>query len=288
MNIQFNEKYAGVEATAFGKWEYVVSNGNSYLNHIPDFSGGTEPYSYILTGWVDVDYIGGNTYYQTTSGVWITEDTGFSIGNHVSAAYNGQKLINKIIKNNQTILERNLFCARYANKLTASERDLLYQLQARLQERNNALLNKELIQQAYTSYPAGYANEASYLEQFMNNGGKVGVVLSTTAVIVISAVVVASLSAAAYFAYKAFYNESEDDVKYSEELTQTLMAKLTPEEWEQLKNETQGIVTKARIKQSLGTSSSLIGIVGWGFAAFAAYKFIMPFFNKNKKKDGKE
>ena len=174
-------------------------------------------------------------------------------------------------------------------EITGLEPVRLFNLQNRLEERNNALLNKELIQHAYTSYPAGYANEASYLDKFMKNGGKVGVVLSTTAVIVISAVVVASLSAAAYFAYQAFYNESEDDVKYSEELTQTLMAKLTPEEWEQLKNETQGIVTKARIKQSLGTSSSIIGIIGWGFAAFAAYKFIMPFFekNKNKKNDGK-
>lgn len=46
--------------------------------------------------------------------------------------------------------------------------------------------------------------------------------------------------------------QAEQDVKFSDELTRTLVEKLTPEEFEQLKKETNGIVTKQKILSSVG------------------------------------
>ena len=47
-------------------------------------------------------------------------------------------------------------------------------------------------------------------------------------------------------------------MKFSEELTKTLMAKLTPEEYEQLKRETQGIVTKSKLLGKFGGAMSAL------------------------------
>ena len=74
-------------------------------------------------------------------------------------------------------------------------------------------------------------------------------------------VVVASLGAAAYFAYKAMYKESRDDVKFSDDLTRKLTSKLTDEEYNELVEETQGIVTKAKITTSLSNTGA---ILKWG------------------------
>ena len=107
----------------------------------------------------------------------------------------------------------------------------------------------------------------------------VGVVITTTAVIVVSCIVLASLATAAYFAYKAFAAESERDVEFSDELTQILISRLTPEEYEMLRTETAGIVTKARLGERF---FGMFNFVKWlliGAAGYVIYRGI----NKNKK-----
>ena len=165
----------------------------------------------------------------------------------------------------------NLFCARFSYRLTDTEKQTLYGLQNRLQERNNQLLRDGLVRDVTSSEAYGYNAFNSYLTQFMANG--VGLVISTTA-IVISCIVIASLATAAYYAYRYYYNQSAQDVKYSDKLTKTLMAKLTQEEYNQLVQETQGIVTKAAIKARLGNSFDFFkyGLIGLG--VFAIYQLI--------------
>lgn len=210
---------------------------------------------------------GSYTFLQLTNGLYAVFDTNnpdWTVATgRKSVAKSGaqaQSVINTIIVNNRHIIQNNLFCARFADKLSEKERSMLYDLQVRLEERNEQLSNYTFIKEATTSSPAGYSQLLPYLKTFMNrwNDTGVGIVISTTAVIIISAVVVASVATAAYYAYKAFADQSEKDVKYSDELTRTLMDKLTPEEYAQLLKETKGIVTKARLKERLGTSSKYI------------------------------
>lgn len=257
---------------------------NSYGNYVATSAvlDGTQTgtVSVVLTGY-SVTTTKGSVLMQTTSGGYIALDEGWTDkGTTYISQYSqtqAQALVNKIIANNKTIIQNNILCARFASKLTAAEKETLYNLQTRLQSRNQALTSTGVCGNIQTSYPAGYAYLESYLDAFMASGG---VGMSTAIIIVISAVVIASLSTAAYFAYKSFADESEQDVKYSKELTATLTSKLTDEEYQQLLKETKGIVTKARIKQSLSSTS---GILTLGLAAVGGY-FIYQFFKGKKKK----
>ena len=213
-----------------------------------------------LTGWTTTSDKG-NTMWQTTGGGYIDLSDGWrGVGTATYSGRSAQSYVDEIIKNNQIILQNNLVCARFANKLTSTQLATLRGLQSRLNNRNKSLLEDGMVTVKDTSYPRGYADLANTLNEVMATGGGtsgIGVVVSTTVVIVVAAVVVASLATAAYFAYKAFANESRDDVKFSKELTRTLTSKLTEEEWQMLQDETQGIVTKARVKQSLSNLGTL-------------------------------
>lgn len=269
----FNKSLAGRKVTALRGY---ILNRDTFV--LAEVSGALKEVT--LTGWFTT--IQGLSYYQTTDPLFpyvtlldnnnpVQYDTTSN-----SSGYDAQQLVNGIIKNNKRILENNLICARFAYKLSETQRDLLYDLQSRLEIRDNALVNTQLISKAYITYPKGYENESSYLKKFMDDGGKVGLVLSGTATIVVSAIVLSSVGAAAYFAYQAYYAESMDDVKYSDELTAILADRLTPEELQMLKDETAGIVTKARLKSSIGSFGSILKWAAYGFAAYTLYKLIAP------------
>lgn len=270
MNVYFDKNYSGKVYSGSVTYHYdsaidafkgvSVSLDNS-------LAGGTV----TLTGyWTKSSR--GNFMFQTTTGEWINlySDSWQLVRMDSYSQNQAQDYVNRMIENNKKIVSCNLFCARYASKLTAQEKQLLYQLQTRLELRNQRLVSDGLVTSVTTSTPAGYSQLQPYLQSFMQTGG-VGVVISGTAVIVIAAIVIASLSTAAYFAYKYLFEESADDVKYSEQLTKTLLAKLTPEEYNQLLRETQGIVTKTKIKQMIAGSGNLLKWALLGTAAYMIY-----------------
>lgn len=238
---------------------------------------------FTLTGWVwmngDILYL--QTLEQPDTYIQLTQDntTWEYLGASTKAitVSQAQDIINGIIRNNQYILNNNLLCARFANKLTKQQRQTLYNLQYRLEQRNEALKNDELLTNQQEGYPEGYSEFGSELQSFMKNPG-IGVALSTTAIICIAAIVVGSLSTAAYFAYQAYYKESEQDVKYSKQLTETLQAKLTEEEYRQLLQETAGLLTRQKISQqiaSIGGNLKNLLLVGLGLLiALRAPKWI--------------
>lgn len=246
-----------------------------YSNGVLAGSGiGSQSLRVVLTGYTVVSSRG-TTGYQTSSGYYIVMSDGWEqVGTAPVAQYSetqAQALVNKIIKNNKLILSNNLLCARFANKLTYEQQAAVRGLQSRLNARNAALQADGLTKDIQTSYPAGYAELSAYMDALMS-GEAVGI--ATWAVIVIAAVVIAGMGTAAYFAYKNYADESEKDVKYSKELTQILTSKLTEEEYQQLLSETKGIVTKARIKQALGTSWSWLRYGALAVAVVAGYKLI--------------
>ena len=226
-----------------------------------------------LTGYYETS-TRGNVGYQTTSGRYIILSDGWEkIGVQAIAQYSqtqAQAMVNKIIRNNKTILCNNLLCARYASKLTAEQQAQVRTLQTRLQTRNEALQSEGLTTGVKTSYPKGYVELGSYLDALMAGEA---ISIATWAALVITAVVIAATCTAAYYVYKAFADESEQDVKFSKELTATLVSKLTPEEYEQLKAETKDIVTKARIKSALGSYWNVLTWAALAFAGYTLYKY---------------
>ena len=272
INQIYNANFAGRIAETSEIWNLrVFSNVWNFGSVTAD--GYDNQQLYTLTGWHIAR--NGNDFYQTTTGQYIKLSTSTITDQYDRADANGQDLVNKIIANNKKILENNLICARFAHRLNVDQRYMLFDLQSRLNLRNEALLNNQLISSASTASPQGYALLANYLDEFMANG-KVGIVVSQTAIIVVSAVVLASVSASAYFAYKAYYNESMDDIKYSNELTNTLLSKLTDEEYAQLKAETAGIVTKARLKSSFGSAYTVVKVALFALLGYMAYSYIQP------------
>ncbi len=234
-------------------------------------SGGTDTAVVLLTGWQTVSAMG-NTMYQTYSGEYIDLSQGWQETGQAAnyTRQQAQQLVNAIIRNNEVILCNNLLCARFAHRLTRTQQQQLYELQTRLTERNAALSEDGLVDVQETATPLGYAELESSLNSFMQKG-----VGSVTLALVIAAVVVASLSTAAYFAYQYYYRESEQDVKFSNSLTKTLTSKLTEEEYAQLKAETQGLVTKAKIQARLGGGTSkLFMYAGLGLAVLGVISYL--------------
>lgn len=233
-----------------------------------------------LTGYKEISKAG-NVGYQTTDGHYIILSEGWeTVGQTSIAKYSqsqAQAQVNRIIKNNQVILCNNLICARYANLLTEEQRVYVRTLQSRLQTRNDALQSEGLTANVQTSYPAGYAELAPYMDVLMK-GESVGV--ATWVVVVIAATVLAATATAAYFTYKRLADESESDVKFSKDLTRTLTSKLTEAEYQQLLNETKGIVTKSKIKLMLSNYWSMIKYVAFGVAIVAGYRLV-----KNKMQE---
>lgn len=266
----------------------VYSFDGEYMRSVSVSADNGEAYTQItLTGWYLERSAG--QFCQTTGGQFYQwnaaqVESGYLGETKIYATPNdAQGYVNGIIAANKAILENNLLCARFADKMTVSQRNTLWSLQTRLTLRDNALRRDGLCQRQTQSYPQGYAKLNGYLVDFMDNP-KLSGIGSTTLLIIVSAVVVASLGTAAYFAYRYYYEEAIKDVKYSDELTATLKAKLTEEEYAALEKETAGMITKATLAAKVGTSFGWLKYIAFGgLAAFAAYTIL-----KRQKKQGNE
>ena len=278
LDIHYEASKAGLYLAAYGAatiYKYYPEDGTfrGVSIYVNDSSIGAKVQ---LTGYEAYSQRG-SVLSQTTTGDWIilTDESDWQITGKESIRQitdvDAQKLINQIIKDNAQIIQNNLLCARFADRLTRDQKQTLYDLQNRLNQRNASLLNDGLVSEVQTSQPAGYADLQANLQNFMSSYPQgVGIVLTGTAVIVISCVVIASLATAAYYAYKAMAKESAQDVKFSDKLTKALVSKLTPEEYQQLLSETRGIVTKSSILSRLKGNyqwfavAALAAFAGWG------------------------
>lgn len=282
IQYRFNDSYAGKNAYMPGDSGSLGEMNGSPVFRTVSISVDDTEYADIayprLTGW----YItkNGNNWYQGVNGYWYKWVDGSQLMPDSAPQYSSNSvysLINKLISNNKHILENNLLCAKYADKLSVEEQQRLYDLQTRLENRNNQLQNPELISSTTKSYPKGWSMWDAQLDAFMANG-RVG---SVTITIVVAVVVIASLISAAYWAYKYYYEESVNDVKYSDELTKILTEKLTAEEYEQLKAETAGMLTKASLLSRLSGISSVGKYALLGLGAMFIYRMLKGQVNKS-------
>lgn len=283
IQYEYNDELNGAKIIATGDNAYAISSPNDVESRGTWYAVSKNDYA-IGTG-VYFRSSDGTIYWcQTRSGYWINA-INTADGNSWTAykdavsklSYSqtdAQKYVNKVIECNKQIIANNILCARFANRLTAQQKNTLYNLQKRLDSRNNSLLKDGMVQNVTTDYPQGYVYLQSYLDSFMASGG-VGSV-SITVTIVIAAVVIASLSTAAYFAYKSYATEAEQDLKYSKSLTAALTSKLTEAEYKQLMDETKGILTKAKILSSLKGSNKALLAIAAALGCYFIYERVKP------------
>jgi hypothetical protein len=292
MSLQFNKEMSGrwyratnYEVVAYDRGSDGYFRGVAIYANVDHFFYSDGLLARQLTGYYTLAR-SGDIMYQTTSGDWVCLTDGWTqtSWSEIEKADGGmaQWYINKMIQNNAIIYENNLLCGKFSHKLTAEQKKMVVELQKRLMERNDKIKNEGMVTDILESYPPGYAELEPYLNNLKNNVSGVGVVISTTTMIIVGCVVLASVATAAYFAYKSLYNESEEDVKYSKELTETLANKLTPEEYNQLVEETQGIVTRAKIKAKFDNTSDVFKWVLLAVGGIGVWGFIKSLNNKNK------
>lgn len=277
--MKFNKSIAGVYYTATNEdaFVYTLREDGRFAGTSGSTSFGENREVVALSGW-QMTGKSGCLMSEVIGGKWIDITDGWNItGNKVTySKRQAQELVDGIIKNNKQILCNNILCARYRERLTVEQRQTLYNLQTRLVERNKSLQDSELVKVSSVGVPSGYSELEDYLNSFMQSGG-IGSVSIVS--IVIIAAVIAAASTTAYLCYKRYYDESEQDVKYSNELTKALTSKLTNEEYQQLLQETRGIVTKASIRARLNGSSRMLLHAG---VAILAVGLLMK-FNKSKQ-----
>ncbi len=279
--LDYSEKLRGAKAIA-----HKTDGMNPQLQTLPT-DGTRDVYFvnnseyYVLTGYYYYGRDDGKVVWmQTTYGTWYVVYNGGQDWTFIDKAVNirkygvsdAQRIINGIINNNITILQNNLVCARFVNMFTPEQKKLIRDLQKRLIVRNNALIEDGYCENITQNYPQGYADLEPYLNALMQNES---IGLATWATIVIIASVIAAAAGAAYFVYRDFFEESEKDVKFSKELMKVLEQKLTPEEYQQLLNETQNIVTKARIRQAAGSYWDILKYAAIAAAGYLGYRFII-------------
>lgn len=285
--ITFNKAYAGYVYSGAGTVYHRREDGG--FSGVDVYLDGDKDGSRVVATGLTTTAKDGNTMIEV-QGIddwytWIDVSSGAWTRGKMATLYSqaeAQSYVDKLIDNNKQILMNNLFCARFADKLTEAEKETLYGLQARLIERNNRLMQDGYVSGAQSSVAYGYDGLAPALKRFMLTD-RVGLVVSTTA-IVISCVVIASVATAAYFAYKYYWAQSAQDVKYSDKLTKTLMAKLTQEEYDQLMAETQGIVTKASLRARLGNTWDIAKIAIMAFGIYTIYSLVKT--TPKRKKHG--
>lgn len=273
--LTYYKSFAGLKLMAANNSAQVMTA--PYLGYGTVYNMRANEYQ-ICTGWYygDQNFL----YLQTTNGLYAAYDPekdDWKMSGYADGALKeyttsqAQHYVDGIIRNNWEIVKNNLICARYANKFTKQQRANIVELQKRVNNRQNVLKEAGICDDFKTSSPEGYAELGSYLDTLMKNGG---VGIATWAIVLISATIIAGLGTAAYYAYKQYYDQSEADIKYSKELMAVLAQKLTPEEYNQLLKETKGIVTKAKIKQALGSYGNVLKWAVFAFAGYAAYRVI--------------
>ena len=272
-NLSYNRDFCGVTIRTQN-----VYTMHGILNRFVASSTG-QNFTCTLSGF----YFSGQSglWMQTTDSEWVlnTESEFIGQSTYQITIEDAQKIIDTITANDKRIYENNLICARFADRLTDEQRNQLTLLQGRLSLRDTAIRLNTNLRDKKESYPQGYIEFYDRLQQIT---GGVGIVISTTAMIIISAVVLAGMATAVYFAFRSWCNESIRDVKYSDELTKTLLEKLTPEEYARLKKETGGMITKAKLSGRFAGASGLFKwvLIGVGCG------FLYNSYKKRKQKGG--
>lgn len=243
----YDERYEGIKLVALNEQAQLQTVGQDGGGSVEFMKKGNWV---TLTGYYCWHTSPDNLYFQTTLGNWyaIVNKTDWRNAGTVTLPHYSrdevQAMIDAMLANDRRIVENSLFCARYADKLTAKEKKAVVTLQRRVMERQDALKSQGLVKDIKYAQTEGYAEFAPYLEKLMNSG-----IGFAWAAFIVWCFVLGATAAACYFVYRDFFAQSKDDVKWSDELTRTLKNKLTDEEYAQLERETQGIITKVSIRE---------------------------------------
>ncbi|MFT3753685.1 MAG: hypothetical protein QM800_12705 [Paludibacter sp.] len=191
-------------------------------------------------------------------------------------------MIDQLINNNKAIYENNLLCAAVlkikGGNVDQEQKKVLYALQTRLNARNEKIAGSTFLESKRTATPTTFNKYTTDLQEFMNNPG-IGIA-PVVAAIVVYVVVPVLLSAIIYLIFRETHKESTNNVVYSKKLTNVLLSKLTPEEYEQLLAENQE--NADRIKKA-ASGGSLIATAKYLAIGYLGFRVIDNFLQSRRK-----
>ena len=283
----------GVATTYPGTTDYIKYGNGKTLTLTGQYEQFNTDYGYdvycLATNgdWIIIEYNRDNTLHDVGYG-WLLSDLNYYASKpaNSSTLKNAQNMLNELVMINKRILENNLICRRLAKYMDAEDKQILNTLQANLEYRNSEIQNSGTVKDIRVASPnqlAQYGGDKYDINRIAIAG------VATT--MIVSAVVIAAVSAAAYYFYKGLLDEAKHDVKYSDELTAKLVAKLTPEEYEQLKRETAGMLTRESLKSRFSggwTATKLLVIAALALFALPLLRDTKKRITKKSKDNGKD
>jgi len=192
-----------------------------------------------------------------------------------------QSAINETLYNNGVIYCNNALCSAVINRCQEQNIDIpaakikdVLNLQIRLEDRNEAIA-RAVKQTTYHTFDNSLDGEIQ--KMWDNNYNKIGIIITTTVLIISAIVVIAMLSGIIWLLYQKYHPESKVDLKYSDDLTADLLKYLPKDVYDRLMKENkkfQDIANRAIQNQAgLGTiktigiaALALIGtpmLIGW-------------------------
>lgn len=301
---QYSDKILNLQLWALNGAEialdYPVKTADGYyksVNISVDVSGNSIP-SIILTGRY-LTSISGNIAYQCIfnngSYGYIWEDNApcWSKTNPMNSdAVPVQNILNELISYNQSILESNLLCARIIGycqdngiALPASGRTDLYNLQTRLNARNDKIKNSGYVEQVKEDQSPNFNVYNDALVNFMQNPGISGIgVIPVLVYVVVSAIVLAATAYLAIDVYKQLHTEAKADFAYSNDLTAQLVKFLPPDTYKQLLAENAANAKKAQDAIDAASGKSLMNTLKYvGVGILSVWAFDKFIINRNNK-----
>ncbi len=199
-----------------------------------------------------------------------------------------QNLVNQLIANNQMIFENNLLCARifeYCKErgvvLPVKDRQTLYNLQARLIQRDQKIKSSGYVQNYEEGVSPDFSVYNDSLIRFMSSPG-IGIVITGTVAIIISIVLIAGTFAAAYALFKSLHAESAVDYSYSAELTAKLVKLLPPDVYNQLMAENEANAKAAQKAINAASGKSTLNTIKYLVVGFAGFYLVDKFLATRK------
>ena len=277
------------EKTADGNYKSVEVSIDLGGNSIP---------SIILTGRMLVS-ASGNAAYQCIFSdgsygyIWEDNASCWSKTNPENTdAVPVQNILNELIGFNQSILEGNLLCARIIEycqdngiALPANGRTDLYNLQLRLNTRNDKIKSSGYVEQIKEDQSPNFNTYNDALVSFMQNPGSSGIgIIPVLVYVVVSAIVLAATAYLAIDVYKQLHAEAKADFGFSNDLTAQLVKFLPPDTYKQLLAENAANAKKAQDAIDAASGKSFMNTLKYiGVGILSVWAFDKFIINRNNK-----
>jgi len=204
----------------------------------------------------------------------------YKFENSNSTKNKAQSLMNKLLSNNKHILENNLLCARIISicennniEISTQIRSDLFKLQGRLQVRNKEIADCSFIDIKKTETTNDFSIYNKDLENFTSSP-KIGIAPVVVGIIVY-VVVPLLVSAILYLLFFRSKNESDLDIKYSDDLLSNLKKFLQEDVFNQLMEKKEKNAKRISEVSSGNTWIKTIKLIAVGYIGYTVVDKIM-------------